>query len=418
MELKPGFRPTEIGVFPDEWEISTLENIARIIDPQPDHRTPPEAVGGEPYIGISDFSNDKTVNWDSSRKIVKKAVDKQQLSFQIRPGDIIFGKIGTIGQPKFIPSVPFRFALSANVLLIQPSIEPQFVMAWFESLVCQTAIKSELHSTSQAAFGINKMRRLLIPLPSKDEQCVIAEALSDANALIESLEQLVAKKRQIKQGAMQELLTGKKRLPGFSGNWVARRLGDECELVTKGTTPTSIGRYFTDSGVKFIKVESLDSSGRIIDDKVAFIDEETNKLLKRSQLKEGDLLVSIAGALGRVGIVDKSILPANTNQALGIARLKFDAHLHLLYLLYFLRLEKIKKHIEGISVQGAQANLSLQNIADLPVDAPDIDEQTAIATILSEMDTEVTELETKLAKARSVKQGMMQQLLTGRIRLV
>jgi type I restriction enzyme S subunit len=284
-------------------------------------------------------------------------------------------------------------------------------------------------STVSANTNINQdsLKKLSIPLPpTLAEQEAIAEALSDADALIEALEQLLAKKRQVKQGAMQELLTppsaagqaGKRRLPGFGGEWEVKKLGDECELITKGTTPTSLGKDFTNTGINFIKVETLDADGKILGDMVAFIDEETHKLLKRSQLKEGDLLISIAGALGRTGIVRKEILPANTNQALAIARLKSGAQLDLVYVYHYLKTEKIKKRIEGISVQGAQANLSLQNIADLPIYAPDLREQTAIADILSDMDTEIAALEAKLAKACQVKQGMMQELLTGRIRFV
>jgi type I restriction enzyme, S subunit len=184
MGLKPGCKQTEAGVIPEDWEICPLASVAQIIDPQPDHRTPPEAKGGEPYIGISDFLDDHSVNWDASRKIISRAVDKQRASFQIHPGDIIFGKIGTIGSPKFAPPTPFRYALSANVLLIQPTIEPYFVMSWLRSGTCQRAIGGELHTTSQAAFGINKMRRVKIPLAPKPEQRAIAAALSDADTLI------------------------------------------------------------------------------------------------------------------------------------------------------------------------------------------------------------------------------------------
>jgi type I restriction enzyme, S subunit len=258
-----------------------------------------------------------------------------------------------------------------------------------------------------------------VPLPkSKIEQEVIAGALSDADALIESLENLIEKKRQIKQGAMQELLTGKKRLAGFSGEWEVKRLLDSCQLITKGTTPTSLGKDFTESGINFIKVESLNKIGEIIEDMVAYIDEETHELLKRSQLRENDLLISIAGALGRAGIVDKSILPANTNQALAIARFRDKSELFNEYVYYFIGFDLITKHIAGISAQGAQANLSLEQVGDFPIFAPKIDEQKAIVGILKDMDFELTKLESKLLKARQVKQGMMQELLTGKIRLV
>ncbi len=194
-------------------------------------------------------------------------------------------------------------------------------------------------------------------------------------------------------------------------DWEEKKLGDECKLITKGTTPTSLGKNFTNDGVNFVKVETLDADGRIIGDMVAFIDEETHKLLKRSQLKEGDLLISIAGALGRIGIVEKNILPANTNQALAIARLKSGARLNLLFVYHYLKTEIIKKHIEGISVQGAQANLSLQNIADLPIYAPDLSEQTAIAEALSDADSYIESLEQLIVKKRQIKQGVLHELL-------
>jgi type I restriction enzyme S subunit len=231
------------------------------------------------------------------------------------------------------------------------------------------------------------------------------------------LDKLIAKKRDIKQATMQQLLTGKKRLAGFSGEWEVKRLGEESELITKGTTPTSLGKNFTDSGINFIKIESLESNGDIIKDKVAFIDEETNNLLKRSQLKEKDILISIAGALGRVAIVAADLLPANTNQALAIVRLKADGKIHHQFLFYYLNSLAIRKYIEAINVQAAQANLSLENVNSFLILLPCLSEQTAIATILSDMDAEISQLEARRAKTAQLKQGMMQELLTGRIRL-
>lgn len=144
-----------------------------------------------------------------------------------------------------------------------------------------------------------------IPIPPLPEQKTIAQSLSDVDALIAALEQLITKKHNIKQGTRQQLLTGKKRLPGFSGEWEVKKLGGECELITKGTTPTSLGKRFKNNGINFIKAESLEENGDVIIDKIAFIDYETHSLLKRSQLQENDILVSIAGVLGRTAMVKK-----------------------------------------------------------------------------------------------------------------
>ena len=184
MELRPGYKETAFGIIPEGWEVSDFEAIANVIDPQPDHRTPPEVSGGEPYIGISDFKDHNIVDWFGCRKIASKAVDKQQARFQIRDGDIIFGKIGTIGSPRFLPLASFRYALSANIILIQPKIEPYFVMAWLSSSIVQQHINQELHSTSQAAFGISKMRRVGIAVPPLPEQRAIATVLHDLDTLL------------------------------------------------------------------------------------------------------------------------------------------------------------------------------------------------------------------------------------------
>jgi type I restriction enzyme S subunit len=153
-------------------------------------------------------------------------------------------------------------------------------------------------------------------------------------------------------------------------------------------------------------------------EKLAAIDEVTHKLLKRSQLRENDIVFSIAGALGRTAMVKRSWLPANTNQALSIIRLKRDSCLRHDFLMKYLVSPQIKRHIEAINVQAAQANLSLQDIREFEVRVPSIPEQTAIAAVLADMDAELAALEQRLAKTRAIKQGMMQELLTGRIRLV
>ena len=199
--------------------------------------------------------------------------------------------------------------------------------------------------------------------------------------------------------------------------WEEERLGKECELITKGTTPTSLGKEFKDNGINFIKIESLEENGTIIHEKIAFIDEETHRLLTRSQLKENDVLVSIAGALGRIAIVKAEILPANTNQALAIVRLKPQTKLNRNYLFYFLNSARITKHIDAINVQAAQANLSLENINDFTIFIPPLLEQQAIASALSDVGALITALGQLITKKRNIKQGAMQQLLTGEKRL-
>lgn len=200
-------------------------------------------------------------------------------------------------------------------------------------------------------------------------------------------------------------------------DWDVVKLRSHCQVITKGTTPTSIGRSFQQSGINFIKAETLTEDGGIVQAKVAYIDEGTHRILSRSQLQANDVLFSIAGVLGRTGVVSEELLPANTNQALAIIRLAKGARMDHGYLLRVLNSTALKKHVEGINVQAAQANLSLENVGDFPIPVPPIEEQRAIATTLSDVDGLLAGLDALIAKKKALKQGAMQQLLTGKQRL-
>jgi type I restriction enzyme S subunit len=167
-------------------------------------------------------------------------------------------------------------------------------------------------------------------------------------------------------------------------DWEIKKLIEVCEVITKGTTPTSLGFKFTDEGVNFIKVESLTESGQIIPNKVAYISEECHESLKRSQLKENDILFSIAGALGRIGIVNKAIVPANTNQALAIVRLAKNSGISVSFLAKYFTSNIISEEIEKLKGGAAQQNLSLGQLNNLPIPIPSLPEQQRIVAVLDE----------------------------------
>jgi len=165
-------------------------------------------------------------------------------------------------------------------------------------------------------------------------------------------------------------------------DWTYKKLEEVCSLITKGTTPTSLGFDFTEQGVAFVKIESLTEDGGILPSMVAHISDDCNNALKRSQLEELDILYSIAGALGRVAIVPKSILPANTNQALAIIRLRNKEIGFIRFLKYFLTSRPMLSAIMNLKVGVAQQNLSLTQIRDLTIPIPPITEQSRIVSEL------------------------------------
>ncbi len=194
-------------------------------------------------------------------------------------------------------------------------------------------------------------------------------------------------------------------------DWEVKRLGDVVTLVTKGTTPTSIGCEFTHSGVKFLKAESIADNGSLIPSMFAYISEQTHELLRRSQLKENDILFSIAGVLGRVGIVSKEVLPANTNQALAIIRPNIDGEVDIKFLFYCLHAEYVTEAINQLQVGVAQANLSLENVEGLRLALPPLSEQQRIAEALGEVDKLIESLDEQIEKKRLIARGVAHDLL-------
>jgi len=190
--------------------------------------------------------------------------------------------------------------------------------------------------------------------------------------------------------------------------WEVKRLGDISDVVTKGTTPKS----YTTSGINFIKVESLTESGKLDATKFAYISDETYFTeLKRSQLKEGDLLISIAGSLGRSVIVDKKHLPANTNQAVSIVRLR-EKDIDRRYCLFFVNSEYIKNEIRSLQTVGAQPNLSLKQVSEFQIHTPSVHEQQKIASILTSVDEVIEKTQSQINKLQDLKKGTMNELLT------
>ena len=178
--------------------------------------------------------------------------------------------------------------------------------------------------------------------------------------------------------------------------WAFVKLGDLTTVVTKGTTPTSIGYEFKDAGINFVKVESISNNGTFIPDKFAKIDDECNAQLKRSQLEENDILFSIAGAIGRTAIVPKSILPANTNQALAIIRLKPDAPIYPDYLLRALASQSIIEQTDLMKGGVAQQNLSLAQLKAFEIPLPPLPVQKAI---VAKLDAAFASIEQAIAAA-------------------
>jgi type I restriction enzyme S subunit len=179
--------------------------------PLPPAPAPPLIQDGIPYLGINDIDEKGEIDLRSCRKVGNNVLEKQSSSFQIKEGDIIFGKIGTIGQPKVLPKFS-NYTLSANIILIQPKSVPEFIYWALESQNILKQISNTVHTTSQPAFGMEKIRNLLIVFPGENERQTISQILNKQNSTIKEFKLNLSKLQSLKTGLMQDLLSGKVRV--------------------------------------------------------------------------------------------------------------------------------------------------------------------------------------------------------------
>ena len=255
------------------------------------------------------------------------------------------------------------------------------------------------------------LANFIIPIPPLPEQRRIADALSKVDSLIESLDKLIAKKKAIKRGAMQELLSGKKRLPGFNGEWNETKIGDVADLYIgyafNSDDYTSWGKF------KVITISNVQNGDFTVTD-CNRISLDNIKIRPYQYLKKGDILISMTGNVGRVCVVTQNDCVLNQRVGKIVPR-----NINRDFLFNKLNTQKFYNDMTACGKGAAQLNLSNSDIMDYIIHYPiDLSEQRAIAHVLSTMDAEIDALKQKREKYQQVKQGMMQDLLTGRIRLV
>lgn len=264
----------------------------------------------------------------------------------------------------------------------------------------------------------NEIKKTKVPFPPLPEQTAIANYLDakteQINRFIEKKEKLIALLKEQKQALINELLEDKE------GKWERRKLKYFCSLITKGTTPSTEGKEFTNSGVRFLKAENITENG-LSESPLFFIDEETNQILKRSQLKANDILIVIAGAtIGRTAIINETYLPANTNQAVCLLRLKKGVDPKFIRLL--LSSPKIQERVRFDAVQSAQPNLSMGVLGDflLPYPKSELERQQLVNTIEDEsmrIDAVIQRIAVEIEKVKELKQSLIAEVVTGKIKV-
>lgn len=409
MELRAGYKQTEVGVIPQDWDVKPILDIISLmtngfVGTVKSHYTDSD----EGILYIQGYNvEENSFNLHGIKRITYEFHNQHSKS-SLQEGDLLTVQTGDIGVTTVIPKE--LEGANCHALIItrfkKGKADPKFYSYYFNFSVGRRRLKEiETGSTMKHING-GDMKLMLMPYPSIPEQTAIATALSGADALISSLEKLIAKKRNIKQGAMQKLLQPKE-------GWEVKKLG---EIIYLQGGYAFKSELFTNVGIPIIRISDVGNNRVDTNNSVCYF---PFNIQKEFIARKGDVLIAMSGATtGKIGVYESEKI-AYINQRVGKFVIINEKETSQKFISHIVQSEKFKANLIKEIAQGAQPNISGRQIQSIELSVPsNIEEQSYIATILSDMDTEISALEHKLEKYKNLKLGMMQTLLTGKIRLV
>lgn len=410
MEVTPGYKQTNVGVIPEDWDAGGLGRFWSVTDCK--HVTAAFVPDGFPVASIREVQS-RFVDLRNAKRTTAHFYELLiEGGRKPRPGDLILSRNATVGEVAQVTESQPPFAMGQDVCLLRKKSSDhstEFLQAVFESPVISTQLANLMVGSTFKRANVEQIRNLDVPMPPAPEQRAIAAALSDMDALLSGLDRLIAKKRDLKQAAMQQLLTGQTRLPGFQGAWESKQLGDIIEHVNDGATPSTNDSSNFGGGISWVVIDDIKDS----------IQSTRTTLTQRGLLAcaatlwdSGTLVVSTGATIGEVGVL---AVPAATKQ--GICGIVFRRTLATTPFMKFWFIKN--KMLLSAKAQGSTIKeVRPPTLKKIEIELPSVAEQEAIAAVLSDLDAELAALEARRDKTRALKQGMMQELLTGRTRLV
>lgn len=407
--VKEKFKASSVGKIPIDWDVKNIvENSSLKARIGWQGLTTAEYLDSGNYFLVTgtDFQNGK-IQWETCHYVSSYRFI-QDKNIQLRIKDILITKDGTIGKIAFIDNLPLPATLNSGVFVIRPKNDeyvPIYLYYLFNSLYFLHFLKQLVAGSTINHLYQKDFVTFKFPLPpTKAEQTAIATALSDTDNYITHLEKLIAKKRLIKQGAMQELLRPKE-------GWVVKKLG-EIGIVIRGASPRPQGdkRYYG-GNVPRLMVEDVTRDGKFVTPKVDFLTEEGAK--RSRPCKAGTLTIVCSGTVGIPAILE--VDACIHDGFLALTKVLKEYSNDFLYH----QLTTMREDFEQSATHGGVfTNLTTSVLKEFEVAFPNFGIQTQIAAILSDMDSDIAILQKKLSKVQNIKLGMMQQLLTGKIRLI
>ncbi|HOX78460.1 MAG TPA: restriction endonuclease subunit S [Bacteroidales bacterium] len=412
MEVKAGYKQTEVGVIPSDWEVHNLlrNSILKARIGWQGLTTAEYLTIGDYFLVTgTDFSNGK-INWETCFYVSKYRYSQDKY-IQLHESDILITKDGTIGKIAFIDKLPRLATLNSGVFVIRPKENaylPLFFFYVLNSIFFHNFLNKLVAGSTINHLYQKDFNSFNFPLPSAvSEQAAIATALLDTDAFISSLEKLIVKKKMIKQGAMQELLKPKK-------GWEVKKLG-ECLLKNPDYGINAAAVDFDDTLPTYLRITDISDNGKYLHaNKVSVNNVNSDSYY----LDEGDIVFARTGAsVGKTYLYDKN--DGKLVFAGFLIRLRSNPKiLFYKYLFYITQTKAYWSWVLANSMRSGQPGINSNEYKSYEISLPNLTEQKRIANILADMDSEINALETKLEKYKMIKLGMMQELLTGRIRLI
>ena len=417
MELKPGYKQTEVGVIPEEWEVVELADAARVVDSL--HLTPKFADDGYPMVRVTDIKPGN-LSFVGTLMVTPAVFAEFTKNYRPKRGDIVLSRVGSYGVSSFVETDE-PFCMGQNTVVLQPKLPPRFLYYVLGSRSIRLQVEDGSYGSGYKSLSLKNIKELRIPVPpNDDEQRAIAAALSDVDGLLGGLDRLIAKKRDLKQAAMQQLLTGQTRLPGFDGEWEVKTLFEiatrKKELFDDGDWIES--EHITSDGIRLIQTGNIGIGSFVEKDDKKYINDASFKSLRCKQLRHGDLLICrLADPAGRACVLS-DIGEERIVTSVDVTIFRPPPELaDRVYLCQIFSTSDWFKTVSDRSGGTTHKRISRGALGRLSISLPPLPEQTAIAAVLTEMDAELAALAQRREKTRALKQAMMQELLTGRTRL-
>lgn len=403
-KVPSGYKQTEIGIIPVDWDVRPLLTAVHIAKGQVDPKQ-------EPYMSMVLVAPDH-IERGTGRLLNKETAAEQKAisgKYVFERGDIVYSKIRPYLRKAVL--VNFDGLCSADMYPLKPAVDVsgRFMLAIILGHRFSKYAESVSIRSGMPKINREELAEYSFALPPLSEQTAVASVLFDVDALIEKLETLIEKKKNIKQGAMQELLTGKRRLPGFKRTWEKTTIQALTERIIGGGTPSRANPLYWGGKIPWVTVKDFASFNPLSSQET--ITEEGLKRSASHLIPGGILIIATRIALGNAVIYEVDVAINQDLKALFFTQ-KTDSR--FMYYWFQANAKMIKELGSGSTVMG----ISLSDLRNVEILKPELEEQIGIVAVLSDMDIEIQELESQLTKYRNLKQGMMQVLLTGKIRLI